>query len=107
MDNRLSNIGFHSLKPDPCAYAIEDKTGFAILTLYMDYFILLDVDKQLLGKLKKQLTNLSEMTDLGDVLRVFDMNVTRDSKNRGHPRALRYDELQAHVYAGRRIGAVP
>ena len=81
MDDHLSNIGFRSLKSDLCVYVFEDKTSTAILTLYVDDILLLGNNKQLLGKLKKQLMDRFEMTDLGDVLKVLGMNVTRDREN--------------------------
>ena len=54
MDDHLSNIGFRSLKSDPCVYVFEDKTGTAMLTLYVDDIILLGNNNQLPGKLKKK-----------------------------------------------------
>ena len=81
MDDHLSNIGFRSLKSDPCASVFKDKTGTAILTLYVDDILLLGNNKQLLGKLKKQLMDRFEMTGLGDVLKVLGMNVTWDREN--------------------------
>ena len=59
----------------------EDKTGTAILTLYMEDILLLGNIKQLLGKLKKQLIDRFKMTDLGDVSKVLGMNVARDRGN--------------------------
>ena len=81
MDDHLSNISFCSLKSDPCVDVFKDKIGTAILTLYVDDILLLDINKQLLGKQKTQLMNRFEMTDLGDVLKVLGMNVTRDREN--------------------------
>ena len=81
MDDHLSNIGFRSFKSDPCVYVFEDKTGTAIVTLYLDDIFLLANNKQLLGKLKKQLMDRFEMTNLGDVSKVLGMNVTRDREN--------------------------
>ena len=81
MDDHLSNIGFRSLKSDPCVYVSEDKSGTAILTFYADDILLLGNNKQLLGKLKKQLMDRFEMTDLGDVSKVLGMNVTQNREN--------------------------
>ena len=81
MDDHLSNIGFRLLKSDPCVYVFEDMTGTVILTLYVDDILLLGNNKQLLVKLKKQLMDRFEMTDLGDVSKVLGMNVTRDREN--------------------------
>ena len=38
-------------------------------------------NKQLFGKLKKQLMNRFDMTDIGDVSKILGMNVTRDREN--------------------------
>ena len=81
MNDYLSNIGFRSLKSDPCVYVFEDKTGTVILTLYVDVILLLGNIKWLLGKLKKQVMDHFEMTDLGDVSKVLGMNVTQDREN--------------------------
>ena len=81
MNDHLSNIGSRSLKSDPCVYVFEAKTGTAILPLHVDDIFLLGHNKQLLGKLKKQLIDRFEMTDLGDVSKVFGMDVTRDREN--------------------------
>ena len=59
----------------------EDKTGSVTLTLYVDDILLLDNNKQLLGKLKKQLMDRFEMTGLGDMSKMLGMNVTRDREN--------------------------
>ena len=67
MDHHLCKIGFCSLKSDPCVYVYEDENGSAILTLYVDDVLLLGANKQLLDKLKKQLMDLFEMADMGDV----------------------------------------
>ena len=114
MDDHLSNIGFRSLKSDPCVYVFDDKTGPAILVLYADDIFLLGNNKQLLGKLKKQLLDRCEMTDFGDVSKVLGMNVIRDQENgtimidqKDYTEAFfeRYGMTwQRRVYAGHRIG---
>ena len=53
MDDHLSNIGFRSVKSDPCVYVFEDEICTAILTLNVDGILLLGNNKQLLCKLKK------------------------------------------------------
>ena len=78
MDVELAVIGFRPLKSDPCVYVYEDKTGFVVLTLYVDDILFLSASKPLLNKLKKKLMNRFEMSDMGDVSRILGMNVTRD-----------------------------
>ena len=81
MDHCLGDIRFTRSKSDPCVYIYKDDAGFMTLTLYVNDFLLLGANKLLLNKLKKQLMDGFEMTDMGDVLRVFSMNVTRDTEN--------------------------
>ena len=77
-DHHLGKIAFRPLKSDPCVYVYEYENVSAIRTLYVDDFLLLGANKQLLDKPKKQVTDRFEMTDIGDVSRVLGMNVTRD-----------------------------
>ena len=78
MDHHLGKIGFCSLKSDPYVFVYEDEKGSAILTLYVADVLLLRANKQLLDKLKKQLMDHFETTDMGDVSRVLGMNATLD-----------------------------
>ena len=48
------------------------------VTLYGNDFVLLSANKLLLNKPKRQPMDRIEMTDTGDLLRVFSMNVARD-----------------------------
>ena len=80
MDHHLGKIGSSFLKSDPCVYVCEDENGSAILTLNVDDVLLLGANKQLLDKLNIKLMDHSEMTDMGDVSRVFGMNINRDRK---------------------------
>ena len=104
MNDRLSNIGFRSLKSDPCVYVFEDKTGTVILTLYVDGILLLGNNKQLLGKLKKLLMDRFEMTDhwgrvegarhkRHPVPKKRDGHHRPEGLNGGYSRALRHDKL--------------
>ena len=61
-------------------YIYKDDVGFMTLTPYIKDFLLLGANKLLLNKLKKEVMDRFEMTDMGDVLRGLSMNVTRDSE---------------------------
>ena len=67
MDHHLDKTGFRSLKSYAHVYVYEDENGSAILTLYVDDVLQPGANKQLLDKLKKQLMDRIEMTDMGDV----------------------------------------
>ena len=101
MDDHLLNVGFRSLKKDSCVYVLENKTGTTIPTLYVGVILLLGNNKQLLGKLMKQLVDRSEMTDFGDVWKVLGMNVTRDRENGTITIDLRYVFVQELVKEGK------
>ena len=114
MNDYISNIVFRSLKSDPCVYVFEDKTGTATLTLYVDDILLFGNNKHFLGKLKKQLMDCFEMTDLGDVSKVLGINVTRDRENgtitidqKDYTEDVLVRYLQRRVYAGRRTRHLP
>ena len=77
-DHHLAKIGYLSLESDSCVYVFGDDTGFVILTLYVDEVLPLGANKQLLNKLKIQLVDCFEMKNMGDMSRVFGINVTRD-----------------------------
>ena len=78
MDQCLGDIGFRSLMSDPCVYVHKDEVGFVVLTLYVDELLLMGANKLLFNKLEKQQMNRFETTDMGDVSKVFGMNVARD-----------------------------
>ena len=63
------------------ASALPNRT-LVILTLYVDHVLLLGANKHLLNKLKKQLMDHFEMTDMGDVSRVLGMNVNVTAKKK-------------------------
>ena len=78
MDGELAVVGFHPLKLNPCVYIYGDETGVVVLTLYVDDILFIGASKSLLSKLKKKLMNRFGISDMGDVLRILRMNVTRD-----------------------------
>ena len=80
MGVELAGIGFRSLKLDPCVYVYEDETDFVVLALYVEDILFISSGMSLLNKLKKQLMNRFEMSDVGDVSTSPGMNVTRDHK---------------------------
>lgn len=63
-------IGSRRLKSDLVIYVFEDDTDFFVLALYVDGFLVLGANKQLLKKLKKTRMDRFERADMGDVLRL-------------------------------------
>ena len=69
IDVELTVIDFRPLKSDPCVYIYEDETCFAVLKLYVEGILFFSASKTLLSKLKKQLTDRVQISDMGDVSR--------------------------------------
>ena len=78
MDRHLGKNRVSTSQIGPVRLHLRGRNGSVILTLYVDGVLLQGANKQLLGKLKKQLMDRFEMTGMGDVSRVLGMNVTRD-----------------------------
>ena len=64
-------IGFKSLKPDPCVYAYSECGAIYTLTLYVDDVLLLGKRVLVLRRIKQLMSRFS-MTDMGDVIRARD-----------------------------------
>ena len=71
-------IGFKSLKSDPCVYIYSVGGVIYVLALYVDDVLLLVKDRKVLEQIKRKLMGRFTMTDMGDVLLVLGMEVTRD-----------------------------
>ena len=78
IDEHLVEIGFKSLKSDPCVYTYSEGGDIIILTLYVDDVLLLGKDLTVLRRIKQKLMSRFSMTDMGDVSLVLGMGVTRD-----------------------------
>ena len=78
VDKHVVEIGFKSLKSDPCIYIYSEGGAIYVLTLYVDDVLLLGKDYKVLERIKRKLMGRFSMTDLGDVLLMFGMEVTRD-----------------------------
>ena len=78
VDERVVEIGFKSLKSDPCVYIYSEGGAMYVLTLYVDDVILLGKDRKVLERIKRKLMGRFSMTDMGDVSLVFGMEVTRE-----------------------------
>ena len=76
----MVEIGFKSLKSDPCVYIYSEGGAIYVLTLYVDDVLLLGKDCKVLERIKRKLMGRFSMTDMGDVLLMFGMEVTRDRK---------------------------
>ena len=54
LDGRLVDIGFNSLKSDPCVYIYSEGSEIVILTLYVDDVLVVGKDVQVLERIKEK-----------------------------------------------------
>ena len=78
VDEHVVEIGFKSLKSDPCVYIYSEGGAIYVLTVYVDDVLLLGKDRKVLERIKRELMGRFSMTDMGDVSLVFGMEVARD-----------------------------
>ena len=78
VDEHVVEIGFKSLKSDPCVYIYSEVGTIYVLTLYVDDVLLHGKDRKVLERIKRKLMGRFSMTDMGDVSLVFGMQVNRD-----------------------------
>ena len=78
MTKHLVEIGFKSLKSDPCVYTYSECGAIYILTLYVDDVPFLRKNVLVLRRIKQKLMSRFSMTDMRDVSLVLGMGVTRD-----------------------------
>ena len=79
VDKHVMEIGFKSLKSDPCVYIYSEGDAIYVLTLCVDEVLLLgSKDRKVLERIKLKLMGRFSMTDMGDVLLVLGIEVTRD-----------------------------
>ena len=65
VDEDVVEIGFKSLKSDPCVYIYSEGGAIYILTLYVDDVLLLGKYRKVLGRIKQKLMGRFSMTDMG------------------------------------------
>ena len=80
VDKHVVEIGFKSLKSDPCVYIYSEGGAIYVLTLYVDDVLLLGKARKVLERIKRKLMGRFSMTDMGEVLLMLGMEVTRDRK---------------------------
>ena len=79
IDGVLVVIGFKPTQSDPCAYTHGSGVTLIILTLYVDDILITGKDPTLVEQKKKEHKERFEMTDMGEVSCILEMEATRDN----------------------------
>ena len=80
IDPRLVEIGFVPLKSDPCVYIYDHDNVVVVITLYVDDLLVAGGNIKVITKIKKQLMDKFQMSDMGGVPLVLGMEVTRERR---------------------------
>lgn len=78
IDGVLVVVGFRPTQSDPCVYVHGSGDTLVLLTLYVDDILISGKDPALISKLKKELKDRFEMTDMGEVKLILGMEVQRN-----------------------------
>lgn len=78
IDGVLIVVGFKPTQSDPCVYTHGSGDTLVLLTLYVDDILISGKDPTLVDKLKKELKDRFEMTDMGEVKLILGMEVQRN-----------------------------
>src|SRR5438270_6684802 len=70
--------GFVMIEQDHCVYLKQSKSGFLILTLYVDDILMASNDKRLVSETKAWLSSQFDMKDMGDATYVLGVKILRD-----------------------------
>lgn len=106
IDGVLLVVGFHPTQSDPCVYTHGSGNTLVLLTLYVDDILISGKDPALVDRLKTELKNRFEMTDMGEVKLILGMEVQRNyeegtlaitQKGYVHSILERYGMLEANI----------
>lgn len=77
LDANLKRMGFKRSKYDTCVYHQVVEGNLIIVAIYVDDFLIISKDEQLVTRIKQQLCVDFKMKDLGPVKQVLGLRVTR------------------------------
>ena len=78
IDGVLVVIGFRPTQSNPCVYTHGSGVTLVILTLYVDDILITGKDPTLVEQKKKELKEIFETTEMGEISRTLGMEVTCD-----------------------------
>nr|AAZ28935.1 polyprotein [Phanerochaete chrysosporium RP-78] len=82
LDEFLRGIGFRASSVDPCVYLRIDEGSPTFLAVHVDDFSLFAKTREIMDKLKGELSSRFEMTDLGPVRQILGYEVIRERDQR-------------------------
>ena len=75
-DSFMVSQDYKKTEADPCVYVQRYPNGkFIILLLYVDDMLIVGQDADMISKLKKELSNVFDMKDLGSARHILEMDI--------------------------------
>lgn len=75
LDQRLKEKDFHNLLSDPCAYIRQDGNTLEIIMVWVDNLLLFVMSTLVITKLKEELNEMFELTDLGELTKIVGIEI--------------------------------
>ena len=82
LSTEIKSIGFRRSSVDHCVFYKNQDNDLLIIAVYVDDMMILSNKLNLVNETKRDLASRFEMTDLGEIHWILNMEVTRDRKNR-------------------------
>lgn len=79
---KLSCIGFEALQQDPCVFVARKGERVMLIAIYVDDIILAANDDEWIKSIKRQLSSMFEMKDMGKIGHCLGIEFSRDEENR-------------------------
>jgi hypothetical protein len=82
INQSLLSIGFTPLHADRCVYVRRRADDIIIIALYVDDLLIASSRKTEMGSIKRMLTQLYEMEDMGEATFILGIAIRRERANR-------------------------
>ena len=82
LSTELKSMGFQRSSVDHCMFYKNQDSNLLVIAVYIDDMMILSNRIDLVNETKHKLSSHFEMTDLGEIHWILNMEVTRDCKNK-------------------------
>ncbi|KAF2895193.1 hypothetical protein ILUMI_10981 [Ignelater luminosus] len=79
INEKLISLGFRRGKSDCWLYSRKEENGWTYLLMYVDDFLLTNIDKSIIAKVAEQIEEEIEIKCLGNVEKYVGINLEKDS----------------------------
>ena len=78
LNKQLDSLGWMPTMVDPCVYARRSTEGIEVIVVWVNDLLLFVSNKSLMKKIKVKLESIFDITDLGELAKIVDIEIDRD-----------------------------